>query len=242
MSPAEPPSAAHDSEASVGVTAREGATPAGRASDPDAELVAGLRRRDAACFERLVRKYGGPFLGLARRYLNSAADAADVVQESFLAVFEGIDRFAGESRLYSWMHRIVINQCLMRLRRQRRHGEVDIDELLPSFLPDGHQVQSTLPWRGSAEVELQKRHVQAQVRQAIDRLPESYRTVLLLRDIDEIDSTEAARLLGINEGALRVRLHRARQALRGLLEPLFVESPSESATATDERGRSPSCL
>lgn len=240
MSQAGPPPSQDGSDPSVGTTGTGCAVQGERAADPDAEILVGLRRRDAACFERLVRKYGGLFLSVARRYLTSAADAADVVQESFLAVFEGIHRFAGESRLYTWMHRIVINKCLMRLRTQRRHGEVAIDEFLPRFLPDGHQLRETPAWRDSVEVELQKRHTQAQVRQAIDQLPGSYRTVLLLRDIDEIDSAEAAQLLGINEGALRVRLHRARQALRGLLEPLFVDSPATNAPLGD-KGRSPSC-
>jgi RNA polymerase sigma-70 factor (ECF subfamily) len=161
---------------------------------------------------------------IARRYLKSPADVADVVQESFIAVFEGIDRFAGQAQLRTWMHRIVVNKALMRLRTQKRHGEVAIDDLLPRFLPDGHQALETQPWRPGADAELVSRHTQAQVRRAIDQLPEAYRTVLLLRDIDEIESSEAAQLLGITEGALRVRLHRARQALRGLLAPLFAES------------------
>ena len=191
--------------------------------EQEAVLISGLRRREPAMFERLVREYGGMFLQIARRYLGSPADAADVVQESFIAVFEGIDRFAGEARLRTWMHRIVVNKALMRLRTQRRHGEVAIEDLLPRFLPDGHQIIDTQPWRAGADVELLAKHTQAQVRAAIDQLPAAYRTVLLLRDIEEIESGEAAQLLGISEGALRVRLHRARQALRGLLAPLFVE-------------------
>jgi len=207
------------------------------------ELVAGLRRRDPLVFEQLVRAYGGAFLQIARRYLQSPADAADVVQESFIAVFEGIDRFAGQAQLRTWMHRIVVNKALMRLRTQKRHGEVAMEDLLPRFLSDGHQTIATQPWRPGADAELAARHTQAQVRRAIDTLPESYRTVLLLRDIEEIDSPEAAALLGISEGALRVRLHRARQALRGLLAPLFVESNelpagSEPVAAA---GRSTSC-
>lgn len=198
-------------------------------------------------FERLVRDYGGMFLQLARRYLGSQADAADVVQESFIAVFEGIDRFAGEARLRTWMHRIVVNKALMRLRTQRRHGEVAIEDLLPRFLPDGHQIIDTQPWHAGADVELLAKHTQAQVRAAIDQLPVAYRTVLLLRDIEELDSSEAAQLLGISEGALRVRLHRARQALRGLLAPLFVEHidcPAGSEQAPDpatQTGRSIPC-
>lgn len=198
-------------------------------SDEEAQLLAGLRRRDPAMFEQLVRRYGGAFLAKARRYMDSPADAADVVQESFLAVYEGIDRFAGESLLSTWMQRIVINKCLMRLRTRKRHGEVAIDDLLPRFLPDGHQVKETPAWRPGADTELEQHHIRTQVRAAIDRLPAPYRTVLLLRDIEEIDTDEAAQLLDISEGALRVRLHRARQALRALLEPLFVDGLSASA-------------
>jgi RNA polymerase sigma-70 factor, ECF subfamily len=205
---------------SAGAVARPAATD----RSPEAELVAALRRRDSAAFEQLVHTHAGPFMQIARRYLKSPADVADVVQESFIAVFEGIDRFAGQAQLRTWMHRIVVNKALMRLRTQKRHGEVAIDDLLPRFLPDGHQALETQPWRPGADAELVSRHTQAQVRRAIDQLPEAYRTVLLLRDIDEIESSEAAQLLGITEGALRVRLHRARQALRGLLAPLFAES------------------
>ena len=222
---------------SAGLVARAEPCPGERQAEAD--LVVGLRRRDPAVFEKLVRAYGGLFLQIARRYVHSPADAADIVQESFIAVFEGIDRFAGHAQLRTWMHRIVVNKALMRLRTQKRHGEVAIEDLLPRFLPDGHQQVETQPWRSGADVELSARHTQAQVRRAIDTLPEAYRSVLMLRDIEELDSQEAAQILGITEGALRVRLHRARQALRGLLAPLFVDA-SEASAGTDaaaEAGR-----
>lgn len=193
----------------------------------EAELVAALQsrdlKRDAQAFERLVRTYGQPLLAVARQLLSCDADAHDVLQEAFLSIFLHIGSFAGDARLLTWMHRIVVNAALMRLRTQRRKAEQPIDELLPAYLEDGHQVRDTLPWRATASSELEDLQTRALVRSAIDRLPLSYRTVLILRDIQELDTEETAKIMGLTQGAVKVRLHRARQALRTLLEPHFID-------------------
>src|SRR6266542_587898 len=107
-----------------------------------------------------------------------------------------------------------------RLRRRQRKPEEPIEDFLPQFQADGHQVNHpTRDWEGSAESLLARSQTRAIVRAAIDRLPESYRAVLLLRDIEEMSTEEAAHSLGVTENAVKIRLHRARQALRGLLEP-----------------------
>ncbi len=193
----------------------------------EAELVAALQSRDvkkdAQAYERLVRTYGQPLLAVARQLLSCDADAHDVLQEAFLSIFLHIGSFAGDARLLTWMHRIVVNAALMRLRTQRRKAEQPIDELLPSYLEDGHQVHDTLPWRATVSSELEDLQTRALVRGAIDRLPLSYRTVLVLRDIQELDTEETAKIMGLTQGAVKVRLHRARQALRTLLEPHFID-------------------
>jgi len=110
----------------------------------------------------------------------------------------------------------------MRLRSARRRGEESIEDLLPRFAEDGHKVNHPTPgWEGSAEELLARSETREIVRRAIDQLPETYRSVLLLRDIEELNTEEAARLLGVTENAVKIRLHRARQALRMLLEPSF---------------------
>jgi RNA polymerase sigma-70 factor (ECF subfamily) len=115
----------------------------------------------------------------------------------------------------------------MRLRSRQRQPEESIEELLPRFAEDGHQVAHPTPeWEGSAEELLARRETREMVREAIDRLPDSYRAVLLLRDIEELSTEEAARLVGITENAVKIRLHRARQALRTLLEPQFRRAPA----------------
>jgi RNA polymerase sigma-70 factor (ECF subfamily) len=109
----------------------------------------------------------------------------------------------------------------MKLRSRRRKPEQSIEDLLPAFLPDGHQVRESALWEVSVSNEVERNEVFGHVRAAIDRLPESYRTVLLLRDIEELSTEEVAGMLGVTANTVKVRLHRARQALRTLLEPHF---------------------
>jgi len=205
------------------VTAVPGTPPEGREDQgTERSLVSLLRSGDETAFERLVRDHGGRLLSVARRFLRDEEEARDAVQESFLSAYKALDRFDQGSRLSTWLHRIVINACLMRLRTRRRKPEDSIEELLPQFEADGHQVRHPTPeWEGSAETLLARKETRAIVREAIDRLPDSYRAVLLLRDIEELSTEEAAQSLGVTANAVKIRLHRARQALRGLLEPHF---------------------
>ena len=183
----------------------------------EAALLAGLRAGRDEAYEELVRTHAGRMLAVARRLLGDGEDARDAVQEAFGSAFRSIDRFAGESRLSTWLHRIVVNAALMKLRSRRRKPEEPLDPLLPSFLADGHRRDPGGPWQPAAALE--RAELRERVRRSIDRLPETYRTVLLLRDIEELDTAEVAELLGVAPGVVKTRLHRARQALRGLLDP-----------------------
>jgi RNA polymerase sigma-70 factor (ECF subfamily) len=188
--------------------------------DGDADLVGRLRAGDAVAFADLLRRHGPRLLVIARRFLRNEEDAQDVLQDAFLSAFRAIGGFDGKARLGTWLHRIVVNAALQKLRRRQRHPEQSIDTFLPAFLPDGHRANPGPAWRGAAApLERQETHVL--VRQCIDRLPESYRTILLLRDIDQLDTEETAQLLGLSTAAVKTRLHRARQALRTLLDPHF---------------------
>ena len=189
-------------------------------------LVARLRAGEDAAFEELVRTYTSRLLAVARRIVGSHEEAKDVVQETFLAAFRSLDRFRGEANLGTWLSRIAVNQCLMKLRSRRRKPEQSIEDLLPTFLPDGHQVRESALWEVSIDTQVERNEVFALVRQAIDRLPANYRTVLLLRDIEELSTEEVARMLSVTSNTIKVRLHRARQALRTLLEPHFRPNPS----------------
>ncbi len=151
-------------------------------SDGDGALVERLRRGDPEAFEALVRQYGGRMLATARRLVGTEDDARDVVQEAFLAAFRAIDTFAGAARLSTWLHRIVVNGALMKLRSRRRRREESIEGLLPRFDDDGH-------WAEPAS------------------------------------------------SAVKTRLHRARQALRTLLEREFLSQAPRSGGQSRSKDR-----
>lgn len=187
----------------------------------DALLLLTLRAGEDSAFETLVRLYGGKMLSVARRLMGSDDHAQDAVQDAFLSAFKALPSFDGRSKLSTWLHRIVVNASLMKLRSQKRHPEQSIDDLLPTFKPDGHQAAPAARWKDSVESISDRTETQELVRQQIEKLPETYRTVLLLRDIEEHDTETVAQMLDISVAAVKVRLHRARQALRTLLDPVF---------------------
>lgn len=192
----------------------------------DPSLVARMRRGDEEAFSLAVRRYWPRLLAVARRFLSTEQDAQDAVQDAFLSAFRALDRFEEQSRLGTWLYRIVVNASLMKLRSQRRKPERSIEDLLPRFKDDGHMVNPATHWAISVDNAADQREIQEVVRKAIDQLPESYRTVLLLRDIEERNTEEAANLLGISASAVKTRLHRARQALRTLLDPYMTGTAS----------------
>lgn len=194
-------------------------------------LLAGLRAGSDAAYEALVRTTSARLLAVARRIVGSEEDARDVVQEAFISAFKALDRFEGNAKLSTWLHRIVVNKALMRLRTRKRKPEEPIEPLLPSFKEDGHQVQPAADWHDGADVALERAETRAFVRSQIDRLPDTYRTVLLLRDIEEMNTPETAAMLGITENAVKIRLHRARQALRALLDERFGGAAAISGAA-----------
>ncbi len=184
------------------------------AAASDVDLVLRLKAGDEDAYATVVRTLGGRLLAVARRFLHDEEAARDAVQDAFLSAFRSIRTFDGEAQLGTWLHRIVVNAALMKLRTRRRKPEQSIEPMLPVFDEDGrHAGRPVVAWTESAEDALLQRETRERVRKAIAGLPESYRTVLLLRDIEERSTREAAGLLGTSENAVKLRLHRARQAL-----------------------------
>jgi RNA polymerase sigma-70 factor (ECF subfamily) len=185
----------------------------------ESKLLERLRRGEDAAYEELVRTHAGRMLSVARRMLRNDDDANDAVQDAFLSAFRAIDRFEGGSRLGTWLHRIVVNAALMKLRTRRRKPEEPLDPLLPRFLDDGHMAQPARAWALPADEAVVGEETRRLVLDRIAELPETYRTILLLRDVEGLDTDETATALGITPGAVKTRLHRARLALRELLDP-----------------------
>jgi RNA polymerase sigma-70 factor, ECF subfamily len=194
--------------------------PKAKPSSSDAILLAGLRSGDQHAFEEMLRRFGGRLLATARRYLRSEADACDAVQDAFLCAFRSIDTFKGDSQLSTWLHRILVNFALMQLRAKQRCAEADgipIDELLPRFDTVGNWIGER-SYSVPAHVLFEASETRTLVRRCIDLLPDKYRIVLILRDIEELATEEVASLLDVTPSNVKVRLHRARQALKVLLE------------------------
>jgi len=147
--------------------------------------------------------------------------ADDCVQEAFIKAFRNIGGFEGRSSLKTWLHRITVNEALMKLRSVDRRREDPIDDLLPDF--DQNHCRIEPPWGGiptPAEL-LERKSTRDLVGSKIQELPEDYRIVLQLRDIEEMTTAEVADMVGISESNVKVRLHRARAALKRLLEPIL---------------------
>jgi len=194
--------------------------------DNESTLVAQLRAGDEQAFEQVVRLYGGRLLAVARRIVGTEEDARDAVQDAFLNAFKSLDRFEGNAKLSTWLHRIVVNAALMKLRTRKRKPEQSIETLLPGFLEDGHHEERFKSWDEPIDQLMERAENRELVRKQIDALPEGYRTVLVLRDIEGLDTEETANVLGLSVNATKIRLHRARQALRTLLAPHFRSAAS----------------
>jgi RNA polymerase sigma-70 factor (ECF subfamily) len=189
-------------------------------------LVGRLKAGEPEAFEELVRTAGGRMLAVARRFFGDEDAARDVVQDAFLSAFRGIQNFDGHAQLSTWLHRIVVNAALMRLRARQRRPEQSIEPLLPAFQEDGHHVEAVVSWTESGERLLERRETRTLVRAAMADLPEGYRAVLLMRDIEDRSTRETADALGITENAAKLRLHRARQALATLIKRRMTTRPA----------------
>jgi RNA polymerase sigma-70 factor (ECF subfamily) len=211
--------------------------------DDDRALVEGLRRGDETAFGWLLDRYHAPLHRTARMYVATDAQAEEVVQETWVAVLQGIDRFEQRSSLKTWLYRILMNIARSRGVREARSipfssagGALDGDAE-PTFDPDrfrspddpdwpGHWAAFPLDWEHQPESRLLAGETLALVGAAIDQLPPAQREVLTLRDVDGWTSVEVCNALGLSETNQRVLLHRGRAKVRRALESYF-ESTSE---------------
>lgn len=184
----------------------------------EAALVAALKAGDKGAAEILVRTHISWMLKVARRIAGDSALAEECVQEAFINVFHKISDFEERSSLKTWIHRIVVNQALMKLRSKRNRNEVPIDDLLPAFDENACRIEGPWQYLATPEEILEREDRRKLIHSKINELPESYRVILQLRDIEELTTQEVAEALGLNETNVKVRLHRARSALKKLLE------------------------
>jgi len=193
--------------------ATDSGTSANGAVVDDHALLTALRAGHEWAFETMVRRYGGRLLAVARRFTWNDEDAQDVLQSAYLSAFRALNDFEG-----------ACNTALMKLRSRRRKPEESIDVLLPAFREDGHHVEQFSEWSTPADQLMERKEARAVVRKCIEQLPENYRVVLNLRDIEELSTQEVAGMLSMTPTAVKVRLHRARQALSTLLRKEYAST------------------
>jgi RNA polymerase sigma-70 factor (ECF subfamily) len=177
---------------------------------------------------------------LAWGITRNEADAEEVVQDVFLSLFRKIGTFEGRAALSTWIYRIAVNAALIKKRGKRAALEVLLDDCLPTFREDGHREGDRTwlqaDWSETPEAQLLSRETRDAVREMITRLPDSYRIVLLLRDVEELSNEEAAEVLGESVGSVKSRLHRARMALREQVTRSFVGGAMAAPRAASPRG------
>ena len=191
--------------------------PAGDISMPDD--VRAIIDGDPAATHHFVRMHMPWMLVVARRILNEANLAEDAVQTAFAKIFQALSKFEGRSSIKTWMRRIVINEALMLVRKRKQQSEEPIEEYLPTFDQNGCRTEEIWSSAQTPESALHKAQTQKTIFAKINQLPGQYRTILILRDIEELSTQETAEATGLSEANVRVRLHRARAALKKLLEP-----------------------
>lgn len=185
----------------------------------DAELVARARDGDPAAFEELVQKYERKVFRLAKNITNNEEDAEDVLQETFLKAYSHLDGFQGNSRFYTWLVRIAVNEALMKLRKRKSDKMVSLDEGIETG--EETMVREIAVWEDDPEQRYSQEEIRAILHEAIAALRPAFRTVFILRDIEELSTEETAHLLDLSVPAVKSRLLRARLQLRERLTRFF---------------------
>lgn len=191
------------------------------AADDQIALIERLRSGDEAAFAELVRSHQPAMLRLARGFVASQAVAEEVVQDTWLGVVRGIDRFEGRSSLSTWLFKILVNRAKSAGIREQRHrtarGDADDSELSGGFDAGGAWVTPPDVWAEDAEDRIVAEQLAARAREFLDALPPNQREVVLLRDVEGLTSRDVCEVLGISEGNQRVLLHRGRTRVRDAL-------------------------
>ncbi len=185
----------------------------------ESTLVAQSREGDARAFSELVRRYEGKIFRLAQHVTQNREDAEDVLQETFMKAYEHLDQFQGNSKFYTWIVRIAVNQALMKLRRRKTDKSVSLDETIDTG--EDTVVREIAAWEEDPEARFSREELGQILDAAIQSLDPPYRSVFVLRDIDELSTEETADALGLSVPAVKSRLLRARLQLREKLTRYF---------------------
>ncbi len=176
--------------------------------------------------ERIFRDYGPRVYNLARRMLGNDTDAEDVTQEVLLQVVRKLDTFRGDADIMTWLHRVTVNAALAHRRKRAKREEREVHDPLQQFLDDGHHGRSVNRWDSPPEQQVLDKETSELIDKAITALPEIYRDVYILADVEQLPNAEIAEMLDLSLPAVKSRLHRGRLMMRDALAPHFEEVTS----------------
>lgn len=216
----------------VPITRIPAARPHPVAVPTDEELVAAYLKGNTAAFEEIVRRYEDRLYRLSFRMLGNHHDALDAVQEILVKLMAALPKFQGRSRFGTWLYRLAANTCLDIRRKRGRTAAESLDATLEFSPATSLSILDDEP-ADNPDVYIEQQYRENVVRAALDRLPESQRRLLELRDLEDLSNSQVADLLGIEVGALKARLHRARQALKRVLDAGVYVPGYASATSAD---------
>ncbi|MEJ2749298.1 MAG: sigma-70 family RNA polymerase sigma factor [Anaerolineae bacterium] len=197
----------------------------------EAALIERLQAGDKAACAECVEIHSPGIYRLALRLMKNEAEAEDVMQETFMNAFKAIDKFEGRSGLGTWLYRIAYNSAMMRLRKPQQYI-LSVEETLTET--EGNIIPKQLfDWCCLPEEDFASEEVQGELERAIRELPEKYKSVFILRELEELSTEETAVTLDITPSTVKVRLHRARLQLRERLTPYFTEMAQEHLEGAD---------
>ena len=202
---------------------------------PDVALVERVRGGEVSAYDALVRKYERQLFRIAQHITQNREDAEDVMQDAFLKAYEKLDQFQGNSKFYTWLVRIAVNESLMRLRKRRTGKMVSIDEDLET--EEGTVPRDLADWAPDPEQNYNQAELAEILRKTIQGLPHGFRVVFVLRDVEGLSTEETAETLGLSVPAVKSRLLRARLQLRERLTRYFrKKTPAASPASASSQG------
>ena len=194
-------------------------------TENDEALVGLIRQGDRMAFEELVQRYQSKVYRLVMGVLQDHQDAEEVLQETFLRVFEKLDSFRGDSTFSSWLYRVTLNSAFMKLREKKGSTMVSLEDAL-AYIEDS-ELSSSLNWPSGPDDELITEEVMKIIGEAMEKMPEDFRVVLILRDIEGFSNEETGEILDVSVPAVKSRLHRARLFLRKRLDEFYRQHMQE---------------
>lgn len=193
----------------------------------DSQLIEEFKRGSERSFEELIGRYSEKAFHLATRLTRSHEDAEEVLQDVFVTVYRKIAGFEGKSSFSSWLYRVTVNASLMKLRKRKQDQSISLEDVAP-------QIKNTLVARNSDQIEADRsasrNELKAALEKAIERLPDDYRPVYVLRDIDGLTSREVGKILNLSVPAVKSRLHRSRMMLRRKLHSVYKDYQGSDAS------------